>query len=276
MEVGRASVTSGYFETMRIPLLEGRDFTDNDQEKAPRVAIVDQTMANHLWPKQDPVGRRFQMYGQWFTVVGMAGNCKHRQMNESPEPLVYLSLFQFGGPQRIIHVRTAGDPALLASPVEQAVHQLDSKLPVFDVLTLAQSIRMGSTFEVIESTFASAFAILALVLAASGIYGVVAYRTQLRTHEIGIRVALGASRMDVLRIILVQGLRLTFIGLATGLAFAFVLTRFLGGLLYGVSANDPLTIVSVTGLLAVIAILACYLPALRAMRIDPVAAMRVQ
>jgi ABC-type antimicrobial peptide transport system permease subunit len=117
---------------------------------------------------------------------------------------------------------------------------------------------------------------LALVLATSGIYGVVAYRTQLRTHEIGIRVALGASRVDVLRIVVIQGLRLTLIGLATGLVFAFVLTRFLGGLLYGVSANDPLTVASVTALLAIIAVLACYLPALRAMRVDPVAAMRVQ
>ena len=114
------------------------------------------------------------------------------------------------------------------------------------------------------------------MLAASGIYGVVAYRTQLRTHEIGIRVALGASRSDVLRLVLIQGLRLTIIGLGMGLAFAFVLTRFLGGLLYGVSVNDPLTVVSVTALLAVIAALACYLPALRAMRVDPVAAMRVQ
>jgi ABC-type antimicrobial peptide transport system permease subunit len=131
-------------------------------------------------------------------------------------------------------------------------------------------------FAVIETTFASAFALLALVLAASGIYGVVAYRTQLRTHEIGIRVALGASRFDVLQMVLYQGLRLTTLGLALGLALALGLTRFFSGLLYGVSANDPLTVVSVTALLAVIAILACYLPALRAMRVDPVAAMRVQ
>ena len=137
MEVRRASVTGGYFETMRIPLLEGRTFTDEDGQKSPLVAIVDQTMANHFWPKRDPVGKRFKMYDAFYTVVGVAKNSTHQQMNEPPEPLVYLSLFQFGGPQRIIHVRTAGDPQLLASPVEQAVHQLDSKLPVFDVLTLA-------------------------------------------------------------------------------------------------------------------------------------------
>ena len=276
MEVRRASVTGGYFETMRIPLLEGRTFTDEDGQKSPLVAIVDQTMANHFWPKRDPVGKRFKMYDAFYTVVGVAKNSTHQQMNEPPEPLVYLSLFQFGGPQRIIHVRTAGDPQLLASPVEQAVHQLDSKLPVFDVLTLAQSIRMGSAFVLIEATFASAFAVLALILATTGIYGVVAYRTQLRTQEIGIRVALGASRSDVLKLVLYQGLRLTAAGLALGLAFSFVLTRFLRGMLYGVSASDPFTAACVTALLAVIAVLACYLPALKAMRINPVNAIRAK
>jgi ABC-type antimicrobial peptide transport system permease subunit len=160
--------------------------------------------------------------------------------------------------------------------VQQAVHELNSKLPVVDVRTLQQGIQMGSMFEMIESTFATAFGLLALVLAASGIYGVVAYRTALRTHEIGIRVALGASRSDVLRLVLYQGLRLAAIGLALGLALSLVLTRFLRGMLYGVSASDPLTVVSVTALLSAIAVLACYLPALRAMRINPVTAMREQ
>jgi ABC-type antimicrobial peptide transport system permease subunit len=135
---------------------------------------------------------------------------------------------------------------------------------------------MGNLFESIETTFATAFGLLALVLAATGIYGVVAYRTQLRTHEIGIRVALGASRSNVLRLVLDQGLRLTAIGLALGLAVSLVFTRFLHGVLYGVSANDPLTIVCVTALLSVIAVSACYLPALKAIRINPALAMRVQ
>jgi len=274
MEVRRASVTAGYFQTMKIPLLQGREFTLDDSEDAPRVAIVDQTMANHFWPGQFPLGKRMRIYDNWFTVVGVVKNIKHQRINEAPEPIVYLSYFQFSGPQAIFHVRTQGDPQLFAAPVEQAVHELDARLPVFDVRTLEQSMQVSSMFEVIESTFAGAFGFLALILAASGIYGVIAYRTQLRTHEIGIRVALGASRADVLGLVLHQGLRLTAIGLFLGLAMSLILTRFLRGLLYGVSAMDPLTVLSVTALLSLIAVAACYLPALRAMRVNPVTAMR--
>jgi len=144
------------------------------------------------------------------------------------------------------------------------------------VRPLRETTRLSNMFPVMESTFAAIFAMLALALAATGIYGVVAYRTQMRTHEIGIRVALGAARTDVLRLVLLQGVRLTIIGLALGLALAIGLTRFLSGLLYGVSATDPLTVVGVTALLALIAVLACYLPALRAMRVNPVDAIRVQ
>jgi ABC-type antimicrobial peptide transport system permease subunit len=185
-----------------------------------------------------------------------------------------MSYFQFSGPQAVFHLRTEGDPQMLAAPVEKAVHELDSKLPVFDVRTLEQNMQIASMFEVIEATFAGAFGILALVLAASGIYGVVAYRTQLRTHEIGIRVALGASHSNVLRLILYQGLRLTAIGLVLGATMSLLLTRFLRGLLYGVSAMDPLTVLSVTALMLLIGVAACYLPALKAMRINPVTAIR--
>lgn len=274
VEFRRASVTSQYFETMKIPLEQGRSFTPQDQEGAPRVVIVDQTTANHFWPGQYPLGKRMQIYGTLFQVVGVARNTKHAWMNEPLEPLIYFSYMQSSGPQTIIHLRTSGDPQLVVPALEQAVHQLNAKLPVFDVFTLEQSSQTASMFAMIETTFAGAFAILALVLAASGIYGVIAYRTELRTHEIGIRVALGASRADVMRLVLHQGLRLAIIGIALGLTMSMILTRFLRGLLYGVSAMDPLTILAVTVLLALIALAACYLPALKAMRINPVTAMR--
>jgi ABC-type antimicrobial peptide transport system permease subunit len=174
----------------------------------------------------------------------------------------------------IFHLRTRGNPELLASQVEQAVHAMDSRLPVFDVRTLEQSTQIASMFAMIEATFAGVFGILALILAASGVYGVMAYRTQLRTHEIGIRVALGASRSDVLGMVLKQGLRLTAIGVFLGLALSVVLTRFLRGMLFGVSAMDPFIVFAVTGLLFLIAVAASYLPALKAMRTDPVAAIR--
>jgi ABC-type antimicrobial peptide transport system permease subunit len=147
---------------------------------------------------------------------------------------------------------------------------------VFDVRSLEESTRTGNMFELIESTFASIFAILALILSASGIYGVMAYRTHLRTHEIGIRVALGASRTDLLRMILLQGLRLTGVGLVLGLSMSFLLTRMLHGLLFGVSATDPLTVSSVTALLLLVGVAATYVPALKAMRTDPVTAIRSQ
>jgi len=274
MEVRRASVTADYFQTMKIPLLQGREFTNDDSDGAPLVAIVDETMANHFWPGQFALGKRISIHGNRFTVVGVVRNIKHQRMNELPEPIVYLSYFQFSGPQAIFHLRTKGDPQMAARSVEDAIHELNTKLPVFDVRSLEESTRMASVFETMESTFAAAFGILALILAASGLYGVVAYRTQLRTHEIGIRVALGASRSDVLRLVVQQGLQLTAFGLVLGLALSLVLTRFLRGLLFGVSATDPLTIACVTALLLLIGVAACYLPARRAMRINPVTAMR--
>jgi predicted permease len=274
MEVRRASVTAGYFDTMKIPIEQGRAFTAQDGPNAPRVAIVDQTMANHFWPGQFPLGKRMNLYGALYTVVGVARNSTHHRMGESPEPMVYQAYLQMAGPQTIIHVRTKGDPQLVAPAVVEAVHELNAKLPVFDVWSLEQSTQVSNMFAMIESTFAGAFGILALILAASGIYGVMAYRTELRTREIGIRVALGASKTDVLGLVLRQGLRLAALGVFLGLAMSLMLTRFLRGLLYGVSTMDPLTILSVTALLSLIAVAASYLPALKAMRINPVSAMR--
>ena len=276
LEVRRASVTAGYFQTMKIPLIEGREFTSRDADDAPRVAIVDETMANHFWPGQYALGKRMRLYGDWYTVVGVAKNTRHQRVNEDPEPMAYLSYFQFSGPQTIIHLRTRGDAALRGADVEAAVHELNAKLPVFDVRTLEQTTQMASMFEMMETTFAGAFGILALILAASGIYGVMAYRTQLRTHEIGIRIALGASRSDVLKLVLMQGFRLTALGVFLGVSMSLLLTRFLRGLLFGVSAMDPVTILAVVGVLSLIALAATYLPALKAMHTDPVCAIRAQ
>jgi len=273
LEVRRADVTPRYFETLGIPILEGRDFTQADNEKAPRVLIVDQTTAGRYWPGQDPLGRKLRVWGDLFTVVGVAKNSKHAFVSEQPEPMIYMNYFQ-QPEELIVQVRTRGNPADLIPEVEEAILSIDRQLPVFDVRTMREGTQAAATFAVIQSTFAGMFAVVALVLAATGIYGVVAYRTQLRTHEIGVRIALGASRADVLRLVLRQGLWLTLIGLVLGLALSFGLTRFIAGLLYGVSPNDPLTVLAVVVLLAAMALLACYLPAHRAMRADPVAAIR--
>jgi predicted permease len=274
-EVRRADVTPGYFSLMGIPIVEGRDFTQGDIRTAPPVVIVDQTLASHYWPGQNPLGRHVMIWGRMFTVIGVAKNSKHQFVNEQPEPMVYRSFFQ-NPDEPTLMVQTIGDPNSIAPAVQEAIHQVDRQLVLFDVRSLRETTRASTIFPVMASTFAGIFAIIALVLAATGIYGVISYRTQLRTHEIGIRVALGASRADVMRLVLMQGIQLTILGLALGLALTFGLTRFIASMLYGVSPTDPMTAMAVGGLLAIISVLACYLPAHRAMRVNPVSAIREQ
>src|SRR5580698_2298881 len=204
LQVYHADVGPRYFESLQIPILEGREFTPDDDEKAPRVLIVDQTAARLYWPGQDPLGKKLRVNGSPFTVVGVARNSIHMLMNESPEPMVYMNFFQQGY-ETIVQVETEGNPLDLAPAVENAIHTIDTRLPVFDVRPMRETTQLGSSFAVIQSTLAGMFALIGLVLAITGIYGVVTYRTQLRTHEIGIRMALGASRVDVLRLVLLQG-----------------------------------------------------------------------
>ena len=272
-EVRQADVTQGFFGAMGIPIVAGRDFTQNDNEKAPRVVIVDQTAAAHYWHGADPIGRRLSIWGRLHTVIGVVRNSKHQFMNERQEPMVYLSFLQHPNDPTVM-VRTSGDPTAMATAIEDAIHQVDGQLAVFDVRSLRETTQLSSTFAILESTFAGIFAMIALILAATGVYGVVAYRTQLRTHEIGIRMALGASRGSILRLVLTQGMMLTTVGIGIGLALSFGLTRFIAGLLYGVSANDPATVVGVVALLGAMSLLACFVPAWRAMRVDAVVAVR--
>lgn len=269
-----AEVGPRYFESLHIPILEGREFTLNDDEKAPGVIIVDQTAARRYWPGQDPLGKRLRVSGSLFTVVGVARNSRHTFVNESPEPMVYMSIFQHPGNETIVQVKTDGNPVDLAPAVEHAIHEIDPRLPVFDVHSMRESTQMASSFAAIQSTLAGMFALIGLVLAVTGIYGVVAYRTQLRTHEIGVRMALGASRVDVLRLVLLQGMWLTGIGLVLGLAVALGLTRLITRLLYGIGANDPVTVASAVMLLGTMSLVACYFPVHRAMRRNPVTAIR--
>ena len=272
-EVRRADVSAGYFETMGIPVLEGRAFTDADDAKAPPVMIVDQAAASHYWPGKDPVGRRLRLWNTYYTVVGVAKNSAHGSIGEKREPMIYNSILQTSDPETILQVRTPSEPGAVAPQLVEAIHQINPQWLIYDVRPLHETTQIASTFAVMESTFASVFALLALLLAASEIYGVLAWRTQSRTHEIGIRIALGAARKDVLWLILRQGLRLAGFGIALGLIVALALTRFISAQLYGVSPADPLTLLLVALVLALVAGAASSLPALRAMRIDPIAAI---
>jgi len=278
METEEATITPNYFHTLQIPIVEGRDFTLQDTAKSPHVTIVNEEFVNRYWPNQDAIGKRLysDLPKEWLTVVGVARNNKVNWLNEKPTPFVYLPLYQFYTPSMIINVRVTGDPLTVAKTIENTVHELNSDLAVFDVTTLELRNQFASFGQRVAGAFVGAFGLLALVLAAVGIYGVTAYSTRQRTHEIGIRIALGAAKHDVLRLVLGHGLRLMLGGVALGLALSFVLTRFLGSLLLGVTSTDALTFSSVAMLLCAVALLACFLPARRAMRVDPIVALRYE
>jgi predicted permease len=276
LEVDRGLAGPGYLQTLRTPLISGRDFTDQDNNATQPVAIVNQALVDRYWPGQNAIGKRIQVAGGWCTVVGVAANGKYRRLIYDPAPLVLMPILQRYTGQAILHVRAAGDAQALTSAVEQTAHGLNPDLALFNKTTLKTSMQLGNVFERIAVAFAGSFGLLALVLAAVGIYGVIAYTTKQRTHEIGIRMALGAAQGDVFRQVLGQGLRLTLAGLAVGIAASFVLTRFLRGLLFGVGAADWFTFTTVAIALCAVALAACFIPARRAASVDPMQALRTE
>jgi predicted permease len=276
METMRVDAGPNCLRTLRIPLVAGREFTLQDTEKSQLVVLINQALADRYWPNQNAIGKRLQVTGKWFTVVGVAQNCNYQRLNETPQPLLYLPLFQDFYHDAIIQARVAGEPQAFASAVEKTVHELNADLPVFNVTTLKSQVQFASALERIAGTLVGAFGLLALALAAVGIYGVIAYTTRQRTHEIGIRMALGAQRSDVFRLVLGHGLRLTLAGLAAGLALSYAVTRFLHGHLFGVTTTDALTYASVAVLLCFVALVASYIPARRAAKVDPMVALRYE
>jgi predicted permease len=240
------------------------------------VAIVNQKFAERYWPQQNPLGKRIFADGVWFTVIGVAHNANYNSLNEAPQPFLYLPTFQDYDSSPVIHARVSGNPLTYTAVVEKAVHSLDADLPVYDESTLKSRVQVASTGQRIAGTFVGAFGLLALLLAAVGIYGVISYTTRQRSREIGIRMALGARQSDVFGLVLSQGLRMIVTGLAIGLLVSFALTRFMRNVLFGVRATDTGTFAAVAILLSVVALLACYIPARRAMRVDPMVALRYE
>ena len=278
METQVAVITPNYFQTVQIPMVKGRDFTLQDTKSSERAVIVNETFVNRYWPHQEALGK--QLYSdlpkEWFTVVGVARDVKVSGLNEKPTPFLYLPLYQVYHATMIINARVAGDPLTFGKTVEKTIHELNANLVVFDVTALELREQFASFGQRVAGTFVGAFGLLALVLAAVGIYGVTAYTTRQRTHEIGIRMALGASKQDILRLVLGHGLGLTLAGVALGLAASFALTRYLRSLLLGVTSTDALTFSSVAILLCAVALFACFIPARRAMRVDPMVALRYE
>jgi predicted permease len=278
MEISRAIVGPNYFRTLRTGLISGREFTEGDTSETQLVAIVNQAFADRYWAGEDAIGKQVTDGQQRFTVIGVARNAKYRLLTYAFEPVIYLPIYQAyrSTQDTTIHLRSAGDPRAMAFSVEQAVHQLNPELPVFNVNPLTDTMRMGTIFGRVAATFASSFGFLAMLLATVGIYGVVAYTTRQRTREIGIRMALGAGTGNIYRLVLRQGLQLTLAGLLVGTVLSLVATRFLKSQLYGVSESDVLTFSTVGLLLGAVAVLACHIPARRAAKTEPTQALRCE
>jgi len=275
------SVSRDYFTTMRVPVLRGRVFTDLDTDKSPLVAVVNEAMAQKYWPKQDPIGKRFSMKaasGPFMEIVGVVKTGKYTGPGESPTPFFYVPQDQDPQLVRTLQLRTAGVPESLIPDVEREIHTLAPSLPLFGVESMEQSLEGANGFFLFRmgTRFAGALGLLGLVLALVGVYGVISYAAAQRTHEIGVRMALGANRLTILKMVLKQGFYLIGGGLAAGLLLVFAATRGISNLLVGVSPTDPLTLGLASVFLASVGLLASFIPARRAMNVEPLRALKYE
>jgi predicted permease len=278
-EIGYNTISPTYLDTLQIPLLRGRRFTEADGEKAPAVAIINQNMAKKFWPNEDALGKRFSTKGPkgpFIEVVGVVQDGKYQNIGEDPQPYFYEPLDQSYNSLRTIHVRTSVPPETLALQLESQIHDLAPDLPITQVQTMRESLQGANGFFFFRfgAQLASTMGFLGLILAVVGIYSVVSYAAAQRTQEIGIRIAMGATSRDILKMVLRQGLSVVGIGLALGLIIALAGTRVISGLFMGVKPTDPLTFTVVLLMLTAIAVFACWIPARRATRIDPLVALR--
>jgi len=277
--IGNNSVDPSYFDTMQIRIVRGRAFTESDDEHVPRAAIVNQTMAARYWPGQDPLGKRFRTgspAGPFWQVVGVAQDGKYVAVYESPIPYFYMPLAQNYSAMQVLQVRSLGAPEELSARVEREIHSLDPDMPITDLQTMQRALGGLGGFLIFRlgATQAAAMGILGLILAMVGVYGVVSYGAAQRTREIGIRMAMGARPIDILRLVLRQGVTLVGVGVLAGLVLTLAMARVLKRLVLMASATDPYAFVGVTLVLTAVALGACYIPARRAMRVDPMNALR--
>jgi predicted permease len=278
---GRAdfcAATDGYFRALGIPLVRGRSFDDRDVAGAPHAALISESLARTRWPGQDPIGRTIEFgnmdgYLNLLTIVGIVGDTHEYGLDSPPRPTIYVNLFQRPRSAVSVTMLSDGDTAQVTGTARAILRELDPEIPAkFQTFSQVYSASLGSRrFNLILIGF---FGMTALLLATAGVFGVMAYSVSRRTREIGVRVALGAGRGDVLRMVVGQGMRTTLIGIAIGFAGSLALTRAVDSLLFGVTATDPVTFAAVTFVLVGSALLACYIPARRASRVDPMVALR--
>jgi putative ABC transport system permease protein len=271
-------VACGYFQALGIPLIRGRLFTDQEVSQTAPVVVVNETLARQFFAGQDPLGKRLQMYGMSWEIVGVVRDVKNSSLEAPSRPQIYdpRTPGQFSNGSMAVVIRTSGDPHSLIASVRAELRAIDSGVPLDKVRTMEQVVGdtvLGRRFNML---LLGLFAALALVLTTIGLYGAVSYWVTQRTREIGIRMALGANRREVLWLVLKQGMTLTAFGVAIGLVAAFMLTRLLSNMLFGIAPNDPATFAAVTILLALVAVLACMIPARRAASIEPMQALRAE
>jgi predicted permease len=277
-EADYTTVTTDYFRTLQIPLLKGRQFTSQDSKDAPGVIIINDILARRCWPNEDPIGKRLTVGFEKDPrqIIGVVGSIKQTTLDADVRPAMYMPYLQSPNNGVTVVVRTTGDPLALAAAVREQVRSLDKDVPVTHVRTMAEVFGTSVAQPRFSMLVVGLFAALALVLSAVGIYGVMAYSVSRRAHEIGVRMALGARASQVLKLVLKEGMTLALLGIGIGLFGAFALTRLMATLLFGVSTKDPFTFVSVATLLAVVAFVACYIPARRATKVDPLVALRYE
>jgi putative ABC transport system permease protein len=273
----RFDVSQDYLQTMRIPLLSGRDFTAGDRDGSPAVVLVNRTLAQHIWPGHEALGRRIHMGGPddpWRTVVGVVGDVRHAGLDAPPAMQIYLPQAQSVKSGMVLAVRARTDPRALAAPVRSAIWEVDRDRPITKLAAMGDIMQVSLARRLLILRLLVVFAGIAVLLAMVGIYGVLSQSVAARTREIGMRIALGAPPRRIVSLVVGAGARQVAAGLALGAGLALALTRFLGSLLFGVTARDPMTYACVALLLAAVALAAAYLPARRAARLDPMVATR--
>ena len=276
---GMNTVGPNFFKTINVSLLTGRDFNNQDQEGTPRVAIVNETLVHNFFPDGNALGQRLRVLGRRpasYEIVGIVKDSKYRSLGEAPTPYIFVPYSQSPQPSMAVHVHTNGNPKQLIAAIRREVQTLDPNLPAFNVTTLADNIEISLFPARLGAVLLGVFGALALLIASIGIYGVMSFGVSERTREMGIRMALGAQRGDVLRMVILQGMKVAAIGVAIGTGLALVSTRVVSSYLYDVSRTDPLTFVGITLTLIGVAFLACYLPARRATKVDPLEALRYE
>jgi putative ABC transport system permease protein len=261
---------------LRIPVLRGRNFTEQEVRDNARVIVVSESLVQTVFPNEEALGKRLltALSDKPFEIVGIVGDIRHRSLQFQPYAAMYLPTVQSG--RMNIALRTQGDPMSLVPAVRKEVQAIDRDQPIAAIRTMTEWVDRSTSTPRYRTTLLGLFAAIAMILAATGIYGVMSYSVAQRTHEIGIRMALGARQLDVLNLVVRQGMLLVVIGLGIGLLGAFALTRVMASLLFGVTAKDPITFVAVAGLLAMVALIACYIPARRATKVDPLTALRYE